>query len=154
MDPADHACMDRTLEHAPTGQTVAWRNPDNGTQYRVTPTQTYQGDGGRPCRVYTTQAVIDGKDQQVEGTACRQPDGSWKVASNDPNAGRSANTVSQDTVFRVQQRLREEGFYVRDNIDGRWGPRTSVAVQNYQRAKGLNPTGQLDPDTLAALNIQ
>jgi uncharacterized membrane protein YgcG len=32
------------------------------------------------CNDYTGQATIDGKQQQIVGHACKQPDGSWKVA--------------------------------------------------------------------------
>ena len=53
----------------------------------------------------------------------------------------------------IVQKLHDQGFYVRDNIDGKWGPRTSDAVRNYQRAKGVQPSGQLDPATLAALDL-
>jgi surface antigen len=149
MDPADHACVGRTLEHTPTGQTVAWNNPQNGAQYRVTPTGNFRASNGEACRNFTTQAVIDGQNQEVAGTACRQPDGSWKTVE----AGGAADAMAPDTVFKVQQKLHDQGFYVRDNIDGRWGPKTSAAVQNFQRAKGLQATGQLDPATLAALDL-
>src|SRR5229473_2260368 len=143
------ACDGRTLEHTPTGQTVAWHNPQNGAQYRVTPTGNFQGNNGQPCRNFTTQAVIDGRNQDVEGTACRQPDGSWKTV----DATGAADAMGPDTVFKVQQKLHDQGFYVRDNIDGRWGPKTSAAVQNYQRANGLQASGQLDQPTLAALGL-
>src|SRR5258707_571947 len=43
MEPADHACVRRTLEHSPTGQTVAWRNQQNGGSYWGTPTGNFQG---------------------------------------------------------------------------------------------------------------
>jgi surface antigen len=150
MDPADHACVNRTLENTPTGQTVAWHDPQKDSSYWVTPTGNYQGSNGQPCRNFTTQAVIDGQTQQVAGTACRQPDGSWRTMNS---GGGGADPTSPDMVFKVQQKLRDQGFYVRDNIDGRWGPKTSNAVQNYQRAKGLQPTGALDPQTLAALDL-
>ena len=32
------------------------------------------------CHDYTGQAMIDGVQQQIVGHACKQPDGSWKVA--------------------------------------------------------------------------
>ncbi len=57
-------------------------------------------------------------------------------------------------VFKVQQRLHDLGFYVRDNIDGRWGPNTAAAVRNFQRSKGLAATGQLNSRTMAALEIR
>jgi surface antigen len=79
MDPVDHGCVSRTLENTPTNQTVAWQNPDTKSSYWVTPTKTYQTQDGTPCREYTTHALIDGKREQLHGTACRQSDGSWKT---------------------------------------------------------------------------
>jgi len=78
MDAVDRKRTERTLESAPTGHTSSWRNPDSGTDYAVTPTRTYQSDG-QDCRDYTTQATINGRDEQVQGTACRQSDGSWRA---------------------------------------------------------------------------
>jgi len=31
------------------------------------------------CRDFSTTNVIDGRPQEVHGTACRQPDGSWRI---------------------------------------------------------------------------
>ncbi len=81
LDAQDRACVGRTLETVPTGQTVAWRNPDTGADYRTTPRRTYQTDSGRYCREYTTSATVGGRQQQVYGTACRQPDGSWEIVN-------------------------------------------------------------------------
>ena len=78
MDDVDRLKAQRTLEGTPTGQTTSWRNPDSGYQYEVTPTRTYQ-EQGRPCREYTTEAWIDGKRETIRGTACREPDGSWRA---------------------------------------------------------------------------
>lgn len=79
MEPVDQACVSRTLENTPSGQTVAWQNPDNQSSYWVTPTKTYQTAAGTPCRDYVTDAVIDGRAEKVTGTACRQPDGTWRT---------------------------------------------------------------------------
>src|SRR5215472_5808228 len=68
----------KALESAPTGTPVAWNNPDNGHSGTITPTQTYQS-GGTYCREFQSDVVIDGKPDKAWGTACRQPDGSWKV---------------------------------------------------------------------------
>ena len=81
LDAQDRACVGRTLETVPTGQTVAWRNPDTGADVRTTPRRTYQTNSGRYCREYTTSASVAGRQQQVYGTACRQPDGSWEIVS-------------------------------------------------------------------------
>ncbi len=71
----------RALETAPSGQSVAWKNPDSGHSGTVTPTKTYQTANGTYCREYQTTVRIDGKDERAYGTACRQPDGSWKIVS-------------------------------------------------------------------------
>lgn len=68
----------RALENAPTGKPVAWTNPDTGHSGTVTPTRTYQAAGGY-CREFQNNVTIGGKDEKAYGTACRQPDGSWKV---------------------------------------------------------------------------
>jgi len=78
MDEADRIKAAQALESAPTGQPSTWRNPDNGNQYTMTPTRTYEASSG-PCREYTIDAKVDGKPDKVQGTACRQPDGSWKT---------------------------------------------------------------------------
>jgi surface antigen len=72
----------RAMETAPTGKAVAWRNPDSGHSGTVTPTKTYQTASGTYCREYQTTVVIDGKQERATGTACRQPDGSWRIASS------------------------------------------------------------------------
>ena len=71
-----------TLETVPTGQTVAWRNPDTGARYNITPTVTYQKPNGRHCREYTTWVFIDGYEEKATGTACRTPDGAWLPTTN------------------------------------------------------------------------
>jgi surface antigen len=68
----------RALEAAPTGTPVAWNNPDSGHQGSVTPVRTYQSEGTY-CREFQSDVIIGGKTEKAYGTACRQPDGSWKV---------------------------------------------------------------------------
>jgi surface antigen len=107
------------------------------------------GGGARTCRYVNNPATIDGQAQQVEGVACLEQDGSWKIATG-PAAERAA---SADLVLRAQQRLHDQGFYVRNNVDGRWGPATSAAVGNFQRTNGMAPSGQLDAPTRTALGL-
>jgi len=80
MDEVDQNCVGNVLEQAPDGETIIWNNP-NKRRYQVTPTRTYQEISGRYCREYTTNAVINGRRQQMYGTACRQLDGSWQLIS-------------------------------------------------------------------------
>jgi surface antigen len=85
LDRADQQYMSqttqRTLESAPTGTAASWRNPDSGNSGTVTPTRTYQRSTGEYCREYTQTVRVGGKTEEAYGTACRQPDGTWKVSS-------------------------------------------------------------------------
>lgn len=79
MDQVDQNCVGQILEHAPDGRTVAWSGPQSGSDYEVTPVKTFRTQSGAYCRDYSTSAVIGGERQQLYGTACRQPDGSWQL---------------------------------------------------------------------------
>ena len=78
MDDTDRLRAGQTLETVRTGVSTAWHNPDSGIDYQFTPTRTYERDTG-PCREYSVKARIDGRVQDVVGTACREPDGTWRV---------------------------------------------------------------------------
>lgn len=80
MDELDRYRTQQALESTPTGETVAWNNPDTAINYHVTPTKTYESASG-PCRDYTTEAVIDGRAEVVHGTACRGSDGAWRATN-------------------------------------------------------------------------
>lgn len=71
----------RAFENNPAGRAAAWKNPDSGNSGSITPTKTYQASSGQYCREYRQEVVIGGEKQQAYGTACRQPDGSWKIQS-------------------------------------------------------------------------
>ncbi len=85
LDRADQAAMhrttQRTLETAPSGRTSTWRNPDSGNQGSITPQPSYQTATGQHCREFQQTVTVGGKTEQAYGTACRQPDGTWKIVS-------------------------------------------------------------------------
>lgn len=76
MDDVDQNCVGRILEHTPDRQRVVWAN--DGHDYAVVPLRTFE-HAGAYCREYQTMANVGGHMQQVYGTACRQPDGAWKL---------------------------------------------------------------------------
>ena len=78
MADVDKLKTAQTLEGVRTGVPSSWRNPDSGNEYVVVPTRTFDSNGG-PCRDYTIDAVVAGKQDKIFGTACRQPDGSWQI---------------------------------------------------------------------------
>lgn len=78
-------------------------------------------------------------------------------SQNDPSSSyrQSANerqTQSPDVVKQVQQKLSENGQDV-GQPDGKMGPKTQAALKQFQQQNGFQPTGQIDAQTLAALNI-
>jgi surface antigen len=81
MDQVDELKAQQALENNRTGQASSWVNPDTGNQVTVVPTETYQKPSGQYCREFTTDVVVGGKKEAAYGTACRQPDGSWKIVS-------------------------------------------------------------------------
>jgi surface antigen len=78
MDDQDRVKTAHALESVRTGVPSQWTNPDTGHRYTVTPVRTYDATTG-PCREYVVDATIGGKAEKVNGTACRQADGSWRV---------------------------------------------------------------------------
>ncbi len=78
MQSSDKAQMNQTMNNTPTHHHKHWKNKKTQTSYNLTPTsnkmayQNYQN-----CRTYDLTSMHQGKKQEVQGTACRQPDGSW-----------------------------------------------------------------------------
>lgn len=85
LDNADRAAMGQTtqqsLETAPSGTTTSWRNPDSGNYGTITPQPAYQSSAGEYCREFQQTVTVGGRQESAYGTACRQPDGTWKVVS-------------------------------------------------------------------------
>lgn len=81
MDQTDVLRTQNALNYNRTGQANAWKNPDTQAQYTVTPTRTFKDNFGQDCRDYTTVAIINGRREELHGTACRQPDGTWKATN-------------------------------------------------------------------------
>jgi surface antigen len=80
VDTLDQNCAAQAVAYGPVGQPVGWASPTYGTQYQVTPIRQY-AQAGTTCREYQANAAIDGRWQQVRGTACLQPDGSWHIVN-------------------------------------------------------------------------
>jgi surface antigen len=79
MDDSDRARMNQALEGNSVGQPAYWKNQNTGAKYKVTPVKNVTVKDNKYCREYQTVATINGQQQKMYGTACRQPDGSWKA---------------------------------------------------------------------------
>jgi peptidoglycan hydrolase-like protein with peptidoglycan-binding domain len=68
-------------------------------------------------------------------------------AQTEAQAATRDSSATRDDIKGVQGRLTRDGFY-HGPIDGVWGPATSDALSNYQRAHNLAVTGKLNSETL------
>jgi surface antigen len=82
LDAADqtrHNQAYNQAQTAPLNQPVVWNNPNNNTSGSVTATRDGTNSSGAYCREFEQTITVDGKTETRKGTACQQPDGSWKV---------------------------------------------------------------------------
>jgi|SRR5271156_6697909 len=47
----------------------------------IAPPPAAAAPAAQDCREYRSQTMIDGRPQPTVGTACRQPDGSWRIVN-------------------------------------------------------------------------
>ncbi|MFQ5959638.1 MAG: RT0821/Lpp0805 family surface protein, partial [Alphaproteobacteria bacterium] len=85
LDAADRAVQAQAFQHAlennKVGEGANWSNPESGHLGTVTPTRTYEAKSGAPCRAYQQTVTVAGETAIAHGTACRQADGTWKLAA-------------------------------------------------------------------------
>ena len=67
-------------EGSAPGKVVRWRNPDSGRRGEIV-AEGYYTRGGSRCRNFVHTVWIDGRRQQMRGTACRNRDGTWTQVS-------------------------------------------------------------------------
>lgn len=71
----------QSAQSAPVGETIAWNNPNTGNSGTVTPVRDGTSTTGAYCREFQQTVTVGGKTENAYGTACRQPDGSWKIVN-------------------------------------------------------------------------
>ena len=70
------------LENQPDNSVVTWKNPNNNHSGSFVATNTQQVDSHKVCRDYVQTVMIDGKQDEVHGRACRDlrdVQGQWIV---------------------------------------------------------------------------
>lgn len=63
----------------PLGNSVTWSS--GGAYGAVTPIRESHNPYGQYCREYRQTATIGRQTEEIFGTACQEPDGSWRVAT-------------------------------------------------------------------------
>ena len=85
LDRADRQAMQQrtqySLETTQSGTTSNWHNPDSGNSGTITPQPAYSNKAEEYCREYQQTVTVGGKTETAYGTACRQPDGTWKITN-------------------------------------------------------------------------
>jgi surface antigen len=82
MDEQDRMRANQAVtqaQQAPLGETVVWNNPDSGHSGTVTPVRDGTASNGLYCREFQQTVTVGGKTETAYGTACRQPDGTWRI---------------------------------------------------------------------------
>jgi surface antigen len=87
------------LENNPSNQSSDWVNPDTGNSGGVLPVRTFGNAQGQPCREFISTIIIGGQEQQGYGTACRQPDGTWQIVSNEPATPQPPPAAEQTNIY-------------------------------------------------------
>ena len=82
----------------------------------------------------------DKQGQAESGPSARQ---------EQPQQQSAAPGVEQATVKQAQEQLSAKGHDVQ--ADGKLGPKTQAARKEFQQKEGIQASGQLDQETLAAL---
>lgn len=99
--------------------------------------------------------VVATQDNHEPSAATNKPAGT-KVVGHDRDTLVSPQTkpvkIDARVVEAAQNELRSRG-YEPGSADGVAGPQTKAAVKKFQADQGLSPTGTLDENTLAKLNV-
>ena len=99
-----------------------------------------------PATLEALGVPAEGRNQATRDSQSRRTDRAPEIRPRTPGDLDSA------TIRAVQQALEKRGFRV-GPADGTWGPRTESAIGNFQRARGMNASGELDAHTLSGLGL-
>jgi surface antigen len=69
----------RAMASARDGEVVSWANPETRVAGTVTPTRSFVGRGGQPCRAFEASIAAREGVGRGSGTACRTEDGAWHI---------------------------------------------------------------------------
>jgi murein L,D-transpeptidase YcbB/YkuD len=73
-------------------------------------------------------------------------------ANNNHQQGINPAMLDKQAIAEIQANLNKAGFSAK-RVDGMWGRETRDALRDFQHAKNLPGNGELNQQTLAALNV-
>ena len=78
------AALSTALDPQGNGSLVGWDNPDSGNKGSFTPVgKPYPSEAGI-CRVFLAEVDCKGDEHAIQGTACSDMRGDWKIAEAKP----------------------------------------------------------------------
>jgi surface antigen len=91
LSPADwnyaRGALGLALTSNETGPPVPWANPETGARGNFAPAAAATtAEGGRTCRDFVATRSERGKEVQLQGRACRTPDGQWDISDTKKTA--------------------------------------------------------------------
>ncbi|HYG87833.1 MAG TPA: peptidoglycan-binding domain-containing protein [Azospirillum sp.] len=108
------------------------------------------GVGGGAAGYSMNESLGTKTDRATDRVTDRAAEAVNRDTGRQGTAGRTPS-MSPERVRNVQQALNDNGSQIA--VDGRWGPETQKALEDFQRSRDLKPTGRLDAETRAALNL-
>lgn len=108
------------------------------------------GVGGAAAGHSMDESLGTKTDRLTDQAANKTSEAVNRTSDRRETAGRTSS-MPPERVRSVQQALNNNGSQVA--VDGRWGPATRKALEDFQRSHDLKPTGRLNAETQAALNL-
>ena len=71
--------LDLALSELGDGVTLVWQRSERGLVGRIEPVSVFRDDAGRVCRHVVYSLALGAYQRQIEGVACREPDGTWSL---------------------------------------------------------------------------
>lgn len=105
---------------------------------------------------FSMSAYAGGQHSQQQsrdqGSASQGAGSDSTTAQPQAQAGQNSGGQSPEMVKQAQEKLSAEGHDAGPS-DGKMGPKTQAALKEFQESKGLEASGRLDQETIAALGV-
>jgi len=137
-----------TVGAAPGTESTA-RNTTNSGNNEVGTIATSPTYGGGTSKSAITAGEVAAQNQ-VAMNAQSSSAATTAQSAPETNIQPSPSLQMVSDVRSAQQALKDDGYNV-GPIDGKMGPKTAAALRKFQKDHGIQATGRLDSQTLAAL---
>jgi peptidoglycan hydrolase-like protein with peptidoglycan-binding domain len=100
-------------------------------------------------RIEKLEARVNTLEEKISTTTQEEaPQASETIVSTETTTVAPQETVAPESPTRkdIQAALKTANFYQGD-VDGKFGPRTKKAVEDFQAANDLKPDGKVGPNT-------